>query len=295
MDEELRSELLSLRGEVNLLRQDINREAGYLARQEIDRLLHLISNDTKRLEPYGFKVYSQNDEDGIIQEIFLRLNIAKGYFIEIGVESGIECNSLFLLHKGFKGGWIEGNLAQESSILSTFGSLIQSKRLVLKNTYVFKENINKLIEEICDELLSDPSNLDFLSIDVDGMDIYLLDALKYFPKVICIEYNSKFPPPLNKVPVYNSTLQWTGKDYMGSSLVAINEVAMRKGYQLVATNIAGVNAFYVRSDLVANKFSEVVINSLYNPPRYYLWSNHFSNQVGHLPTFGPYVDLESNP
>ena len=29
--------------------------------------------DTRRLVRYGFKIYSQNDEDGIIQEIFSRI------------------------------------------------------------------------------------------------------------------------------------------------------------------------------------------------------------------------------
>ena len=293
MDEELKSELHALRAEVNLLRQDVNREAGYLARQEIERLVHLISKDPKRLEPFGFKVYSQNDEDGIIQEIFYRLKITNGTFIEIGVENGLECNSLFLLHKGFRGGWIEGNPSQEMAIKNTFGSLIKKEKLVLKSDYIYRENLNEMIGVICKELSIDPNSLDFLSFDVDGMDIYLFDALIYSPKVICIEYNAKFPPSCIKVPVYDSNLQWAGKDYMGSSLGAIDEVAKNKGYILVGTNIAGVNAFYVRSDLLANKFTDVELKDLYNPPRYYLWWNHFSNQVGHLPTYGPYVDLES--
>ena len=44
--------------------------------------------DPKRLLRYGFKVYSQNDEDGIIQEIFRRIGTTSKTFIEFGVESG---------------------------------------------------------------------------------------------------------------------------------------------------------------------------------------------------------------
>jgi len=293
MDEELKSELHTLRAEVNLLRQDVNRNAGYLARHEIERLISEISLDPKRLETFGFKVYSQNDEDGIIEEIFSRLNISKGTFIEIGVESGLECNTLFLLHKGFRGGWIEGNSNQEMPIKNSFGSLLKTQKLILRSEYVYKENLNEMIRGICKELIIDPFDLDFLSIDVDGMDIYLFEALNYSPKVICIEYNAKFPPDCKKIPVYDRNLQWTGKDYMGSSLDAINEVAQKKGYTLVGTNIAGVNAFFIKSNLVLNKFSAVELKKLYNPPRYYLWWSHFSNQVGHLPTFGPYLDLEN--
>ena len=57
----------------------------------------------------GFKVFSQQDEDGIIEEIFKRIGTTKKIFIEIGVESGIECNTTYLLFKDWNGLWIEGN------------------------------------------------------------------------------------------------------------------------------------------------------------------------------------------
>ena len=40
--------------------------------------------DDKRLLKYGFKAYSQTDEDGIIQEIFQRIGVTNKTFIEIG-------------------------------------------------------------------------------------------------------------------------------------------------------------------------------------------------------------------
>ena len=43
--------------------------------------------DPKRLVRYGFKVYSQCDEDGIIQEIFRRIGTTNRVFVEFGVES----------------------------------------------------------------------------------------------------------------------------------------------------------------------------------------------------------------
>src|SRR5262249_7673878 len=52
--------------------------------------------DPKRLVRHGFKVYSQADEDGIIQEIFNRIGAPSRTFIEFGVETGIECNSVKL-------------------------------------------------------------------------------------------------------------------------------------------------------------------------------------------------------
>ena len=80
---------------------------------------------------------------------------------------------------------------------------------------------------------------------------------------------------------------------MGSSLLAITEVADAIGYQLVATNITGANAFYVRKDLASNLFSEdFSAANLYNSPRYWLTIDHY-NYIGHPADFGPYVDLEN--
>ena len=39
--------------------------------------------DPKRLLRYGFKVYSQHDEDGIIQEIFRRIGTSSRTFVEV--------------------------------------------------------------------------------------------------------------------------------------------------------------------------------------------------------------------
>lgn len=52
----------------------------------------------KSLERYGYKVYSQNDEDGIIQEIFRRIGTYDKRFVEFGVQDGLESNSHFLLY-----------------------------------------------------------------------------------------------------------------------------------------------------------------------------------------------------
>src|SRR5690348_5573972 len=59
--------------------------------------------DPKRLLRHGFKVYSQSDEDGIIQEIFNRIGRTSRAFIEFGVETGVECNTVKLLVEGWSG------------------------------------------------------------------------------------------------------------------------------------------------------------------------------------------------
>src|SRR5436190_14023774 len=65
--------------------------------------------DPKRLIKHGFRVYSQNDEDGIIQEIFRRIGVQDRTFIEFGVSIGNECNTAKLLLEGWHGLWMEGS------------------------------------------------------------------------------------------------------------------------------------------------------------------------------------------
>jgi len=260
----------------------LQRNNGYLARKEINNIKEQLLNvDHKRLEIYGWKVYSQGDEDGIIDTIFHRLGIEKGTFVEIGVENGLECNTLLLLHQGWKGFWFEANEDYAKQIQSKFSSI---KELGLGIGKITKENINEIFKN------AGIKDLDFLSIDIDGMDIYLLESLEIKPKVICIEYNAKWPAHISRKPVYDPNYIWSGTDYMGSSLKAITEVADQKGYELVGTSITGANAFYVIKNLINDKFSKnKEITDLYNPPRYWLIYDHFWH-IGHPADFGPYTD-----
>jgi hypothetical protein len=262
------------------------RSIGYQARAEIAALIAEARHDPQRLEPYGFKVYSQGDEDGILEEIFRRLRIEKGTFCEIGVENGLECNSLYLVHKGWRGAWVEGNPHQHPFIQEKFASIIPSRlRPIL--ALVTMENVNAILASVIEAF----GDLDLLSIDIDGNDGHLFECLACRPKVIAIEYNSKFPPAVSKRQVYDPHLSWRGTDYFGASLRSLNETATAHGYRLVGTNLVGTNAFFVRSDLAGDQFTaDASPEYLYNPPRYWLAWDHY-NQIGHRADFGAYEDL----
>ena len=89
---------------------------------------HLLSSaqysNPLRLEKYGYKVYSQNDEDGIIAEIFQRIGTTNKTFVEFGVGDGLENNSHYLLLKGWNGLWIEGSKNACDNIKKEFSSII---------------------------------------------------------------------------------------------------------------------------------------------------------------------------
>ncbi len=220
--------------------------------------------DEKCLERYGYKVYSQNDEDGIIQEIFRRIGTTDKRFIEFGVQNGLESNCHYLLFKGWTGLWIEGSASYVKEIHNRFRPVISNGQLKVKNAFITRDNINELFtsENFTGEI-------DLLSIDIDGNDYYVWKAINVIkPRVVVIEYNGKFPPDLDWKQAYNSKHIWDGSDWHGASLKAYELLGRELGYQLVGTGINGVNAFFVRQDLAEDKFiTPATAENLYNPLR----------------------------
>lgn len=224
-------------------------------------------DDPLRLERYGASVYSQNDEDGILAEIFRRIGATERRFLEFGVDAGLENNTLCLLEQGWSGAWIEGDAARVAQILKGFGRWLDSGRLVVRHALVTRENINDLIGDL--NLSPEP---DLISIDIDGNDYHVWEAIDAIrPRVVAIEYNAKFPPPMEWVMAYNPMHGWDGTDQFGASLEALVALAARKDYTLVGCSLAGANAFFVRTPLVTGKFAQpATAANLYQPPRYYL-------------------------
>ncbi len=240
----------------------------------------------KRLERFGFKVFSQNDEDGVIQEIFQRIGTTNKTFFEFGAGNCLESNCAYLALQGWSGAWIDGNISYVQQGREFFNQQIQELKVTITQAMVTAENINHVAEG-----LKLPEEIDLLSIDIDGNDYYVWKALTVLrPRVVVIEYNASFPPPAKLVQVHDPERAWNGTSYFGASLGALAELADNKRYTLVGTNLPGVNAFFVRSDLVEDRFAWFgSIQHLFNPPRFALGECGFS--VGHPPGIGPMVTL----
>jgi len=145
--------------------------------------------------------------------------------------------------------------------------LLNSKRLSLIEQYIDKDNINSILETT-----NIKKDVDLFCIDIDGNDFYVLEAITAIePRVIVAEYNAKFPADVDWCIKYDPKHRWNFSDKMGVALKPLTEMLQKKGYALVGTNITGVNAFYVKKELVQNHFSFADnINLLYNPARYHL-------------------------
>ena len=237
----------------------------------VDKYYNEIKNsskydDLKKLNRFEFQVFSQNGEDGIIEEIFNRIGTSNKIFVEFGVGNGLENNTLYLLLNNWSGLWIECNKKNISNIKKKFKSKLVNKELILKETIVTAENIEQIFSDS-----KIPSEFDLLSIDIDGNDYWVWEAIKiYKPRVIVIEYNAIFPANKEWIIDYKSTRLSDGSSFFGASLKAYENLGNKKGYKLVGCNIIGNNAFFVREDLVKNKFSEPFnSDNHYEPPRYF--------------------------
>jgi hypothetical protein len=256
------------------------------------RLLDTLLSDARyadplRLERFGYKVYSQHEEDGILAEIFRRIGVTNQTFFEFGVEDGQECNTHLLLQSGWRGAWVEGNSQHVRSIRESFRIAIASGHLRVTETLVTRERINEIVRD-----LSLPEEIDLVSIDVDSNDYWLFKELMATkPRVAVIEYNAKFPPPLKRVIPYQKDRVWNGSDYYGCSLQSLAELAETKGYTLVGCNITGTNAFLVRSDLCRDRFATpATAEHLYQPPRYELFRMG-AFERGYPAEYGLWLDI----
>lgn len=194
--------------------------------------------DPRRLEHYAYSVFSDGGEDGILQEIFNRIGTVNKRFVEFGVAAGNQNNTHFLLHMGWSGFWIETNEACINAIRRSFASPIESGVLTVRHTSATAENINDLIESA-----GLTGEIDLLSVDIDGNDWHVAKAIRIInPRVIVIEYNATFPPPVEWIMPYNCPT--AGGSAFGASLASMAKMFGEKGYDLVGTDIFGVNAFF---------------------------------------------------
>jgi hypothetical protein len=230
--------------------------------------------DPKRLNRHEYRVFSQNGEDGIIAEVFRRIGTTNRYFVEFGAADGFENNTVLLLRQGWKGLWIDGDPAAVDRARAHFRPEVEGKQLTIFRDFITAENIEALFHRA--EVPYEP---DLLSIDIDRNDYYVWEKIgRYRPRVAIVEYNALYPPTMSWVIPYDPKGWWDGTSHYGASLKALEELGARKGYSLVGCNISGVNAFFVRDDLLGDHFAApYTAENHYEPSRYDLYwhdSNH---------------------
>lgn len=222
--------------------------------------------DTKRLLASGAQYWSQNYEDGMIAEIFRRVPPVSKTFLEIGVGDGSENNTTALLARGWRGWWVDGSPGGCASIRKKLASMpALASRLTLREGFVSPTTIRELLRE-----LQVPAEVDLFSLDIDQDTYHIWAALQDFrPRVLVVEYNAALPPDQVWIHPYHPGRMWDGTQAFGASLKAYELLGRRYGYSLVGCDLLGVNAFFVRDDLVGDQFAApFTAENHYEPPRY---------------------------
>lgn len=216
--------------------QILNSRRGYIDQKEID------------LATSELRLFSQNGEDGVLNAILGAIGDSNKYFVEFGVGDGWSCNSRLLAEVfDWQGLFIEVDEKEYSALKQRY---CNSNKIRCENAAITPSNINELFESF-----HVTENLGVLSIDIDGQDYWVWNALDkvYQPDVVIIEFNSALDPNLPIVeqeglsPGLPLTATW------GASITALTELARKKGYRLVHIEMAGVNAFFVREKIIEEK------------------------------------------
>lgn len=228
--------------------------------------------EPKRLGIHEFQMFSQSGADGIIAEIFRRISRTNSIFVEIGAGNGLENNTTALLLQGWSGVWIEASKRNVRCIRRQLKPLIDRRKLTVLGHFVTKDNIIAYLEGC--GLPCDP---DLVSIDIDGNDYWVWEALlaRYAPRVVVIEYNALLGPSAAWIMEYDpahTRERIIVTSYYGASLKAMEMLGKRKGYSLVGCDFLGVNAFFIRDDLLQDKFcAPCTSENHFEPNRLFLY------------------------
>ncbi len=196
-----------------------------------------------------FRGFSQFGEDGAIQWLLAHVPMVDQSFVEFGVEDYRESNTRFLLERGGWRGLILDPGTDHIRFLRESG-LAARAAIDAQQAFVTVENINKLLN-------GQPYDLGLLSVDIDGMDYWVLAAIRDIrPRVVVCEYNSLFGPvaPVSVPyqPQFDRRTAHHSMLYFGASISALEHWGRTNGYRLVGSTIQGVNAFLVRHDVAGD-------------------------------------------
>ena len=196
----------------------------------------------KLLRARRFGVTSQNEEDGLLLELFRRIGPTNRRFVEIGcgVNGG---NSGFLAREC---GWTGLMVDADPGAVAKVAVLFASEDVATACHTMARENVDTVLEEA-----GFTGEIDLLSIDVDGNDFWLWDALSVCrPRVVIIEYNYLLghtaAVTIPYAPAFRLS-QAPTRAYRGASLEAMVRLGRHKGYRLITSE--RINAVFLRDDV----------------------------------------------
>lgn len=210
------------------------------------------------------QVYSQQGEDGVIAAILEEIGTTNRVAVEFGALDAFTDNTYALKMANWQVYGING----------------EARTPNVHEHWLTAENCNEVFAGI-----GIPKKFDVMSVDVDFNDYYIWEALDYSPRLVVMEYNASIKPTESKVVAYEPTRTWDGSNYFGASLLALVKLNQRKGYSLVHCESQGVNAFFVRDDLLTEDLPPRTAEEVYQTPKY------GTNNGGHAESWEKMIDV----
>ncbi|WP_068471476.1 hypothetical protein [Candidatus Protochlamydia phocaeensis] len=217
------------------------------------------------LSLYEKRVYAQNGEDGVLEQIFRLIPPVCKYYVDFGAGDGnLISNTKYLREMdGWRGLLLDAD-CEPNPLLN------------LHREFITAENICEIFAKY-----TVPTEFDLISIDIDYNDFYVWKALssRYHPRVVVIEFNCSHNYDEDKVVKYDPDGFWDISDYYGASMLALYRLGRVLGYSLVYQDANAVNLFFIRDDVLEEtgiKFKNMNdVAKLYNIPPHRLARNGY--------------------
>ena len=197
----------------------------------------------------------------------------------------IPLNTQILAELGWYGTCFDGN---SSDLKLPKKKYFTSRRLDLNRTefvqsWITCENINGLIEQYA------PDSIDVLSIDLDGMDYWILEALKKTPNNY-LRIQREFWSERREDSAMTALFTVGVRDILSEvgtteHLCAYTKMLRKKGYRyrLVYCESNGVNAFFVKEGTIsATDLATRTVANAFNEDWRRAKELSLSEQIGHL-------------
>jgi hypothetical protein len=195
---------------------------------------------------------SQNGEDGLLEAIFQVIGFKTRSVVEFGF-AATEASFLNLVLAHDLDAYFMDGSSDTCRLASALFRVMGRRRMHVTRAFITAENINQAIAG-----MGLGGELDALSIDVDGNDYWIWQALEVVsPRLIIAEYNDRLGPSAAVTIAYDPSFDFARSPhefYQGASLAALGKLAGEKGYRLIGCESSGTNAFFLRKDIDAPSF-----------------------------------------
>jgi hypothetical protein len=192
------------------------------------------------LSNFAENVTSQHGEDGIVQKILELIGTQNEWVAEIGAWDGKHLSNSWSVinRRNWHGVLVEGDAERCVRLRESYVAL---PRVTVRQAFVgFAADAPDSLDQILAQTAI-PADFDLLSIDIDGNDYHVWQAMtRYRPRIIIIEYNPTIANDVVFVQDPDPALN------QGCSLLALIELGRAKGYELAAVTTS--NGIFVRDD-----------------------------------------------